>query len=101
MELHKPTGSYADPPPPYSPSPGEYTGGKQSKSSPMIIGPLSTRQVTVINIAQWDPYPMQMTCPYCSAQIMTQTVVSSGLSTWILSSTLILLGLFLVSRKEQ
>ncbi|XP_022246646.1 lipopolysaccharide-induced tumor necrosis factor-alpha factor homolog isoform X2 [Limulus polyphemus] len=95
MEVQKPTGPYADPPPPYSHSPEEYTGGYQPKSSTVVIGPSSTRQVTVINMVQWGPYPMQMTCPYCAARIVTETVVSPGFLTWILSGTLVLLGCWL------
>ncbi|CAG2119835.1 unnamed protein product, partial [Medioppia subpectinata] len=44
----------------------------------------------IVNVQGFGPYPMQVTCSHCSAQVMTETVASPGLLTWLLSGTLFL-----------
>ncbi|XP_076362208.1 LITAF domain-containing protein-like isoform X4 [Tachypleus tridentatus] len=105
MDPQKPPGPYSEPPPPYTsapppssynPPPGAYAGGYPPKSSTVVVGAPHTgpglTSVTVVNVSQWGPYPMQMTCPRCAAQVMTETTASPGLLTWILSGSLIFLG---------
>ncbi|XP_076304282.1 lipopolysaccharide-induced tumor necrosis factor-alpha factor homolog isoform X2 [Tachypleus tridentatus] len=73
--------------------------GYPPKSSTVVVGAPHAGQgmtsVTVVNMAQWGPYPMQITCPHCSAQVMTETNASPGLLTWILSGALVFLGCWL------
>ncbi|XP_022237820.1 lipopolysaccharide-induced tumor necrosis factor-alpha factor homolog isoform X2 [Limulus polyphemus] len=75
------------------------TAGYPPKSSTVVVGAPHAgpglTSVTVVNMAQWGPYPMQMTCPHCAAQVMTETTASPGLLTWILSGSLIFLGCWL------
>ncbi|XP_076304285.1 cell death-inducing p53-target protein 1-like isoform X4 [Tachypleus tridentatus] len=110
--------SSAPPPSSYNPPPGAYVGGYPPKSSTVVVGAPHAGQagyppksstvvvgaphagqgmtsVTVVNMAQWGPYPMQITCPHCSAQVMTETNASPGLLTWILSGALVFLGCWL------
>lgn len=48
--------------------------------------------VTVIKMGQWGPFPMQVACPQCNAHVMTETSLSPGLLTWLLSGALVFVG---------
>ncbi|GFR32537.1 LITAF domain-containing protein [Trichonephila clavata] len=51
--------------------------------------------VTVLSVQQCGPYPMQVTCPHCSAHVMSETTALPGLLTWLLAGGLVLLGCWL------
>ncbi|KAI1307645.1 Lipopolysaccharide-induced tumor necrosis factor-alpha factor -like protein [Halotydeus destructor] len=114
MEPHKPM-PYNEPPPPYPGQasaapmgPGFYPdlnqgqapqyGGQAPPFSTnvpqlMICPPGPVQGTTVIVTRQgFGPYPSQTTCPNCSQNVMTSTMSSPGLLTWILSGTLLLIG---------
>lgn len=111
MEGQKPNCPYPEPPPPYSQdpmtaNPGYAPSHQQGKGYPppppgsqtVIMGPPPQGQVgsvTVVSVAQWGPYPMQVGCPHCGAQVMTETRASPGLLTWLLAGALIFFGCWL------
>jgi lipopolysaccharide-induced tumor necrosis factor-alpha factor len=61
--------------------------------APPGSGPVAA--AVIVNVQGFGPYPMQVTCTQCSAQVMTETVASPGLLTWLLSGTLFLVGCWL------
>ncbi|XP_035217745.1 cell death-inducing p53-target protein 1-like isoform X1 [Stegodyphus dumicola] len=103
-----------DPPPAYAPTggypPGEgvppagyYTGptigGYQAPPTVILGAPSAAGSpptvVTVVNVGQWGPFPMQVVCSHCSARVMTETSLSPGLLTWLLSGALVFVGCWL------
>lgn len=54
--------------------------------------PVPPTTTTVIVTQGFGPYPIQVTCTNCSANVLTETSASPGLLTWILSGTLLLVG---------
>ncbi|CAN8003093.1 unnamed protein product [Ixodes pacificus] len=54
--------------------------------------PATAARVTVVNVTQAGPYPVQLTCPNCRAHVLTSTTYRPGLLTWLLSGALVLLG---------
>ncbi|XP_002411154.2 lipopolysaccharide-induced tumor necrosis factor-alpha factor homolog [Ixodes scapularis] len=54
--------------------------------------PTTAARVTVVNVTQAGPYPIQLTCPKCGAHVLTSTTYRPGLLTWLLSGALVLLG---------
>ncbi|XP_054722074.1 lipopolysaccharide-induced tumor necrosis factor-alpha factor homolog [Uloborus diversus] len=54
--------------------------------------PAGVQAVTVLSVAQCGPYPMQVTCPHCSAHVMSETTALPGLLTWLLSCGMIFVG---------
>jgi len=89
---------YAEPPPPYSAS-GAPDG---HQPPPGFVPPPGAGYTTqpvatavIVNVQGFGPYPMQTTCPSCGAHVMTETLASPGLLTWLLSGTLVLIGCWL------
>lgn len=46
----------------------------------------------VVNVSEWGPYPVQVTCPNCGSQVLTATSTRPGLLTWLLSGACFLFG---------
>lgn len=113
-----PPPGYADPPPSYQasvhgfqPTPGYPPTGAQQPppagfvpSAPPCAGaapyatwlPQGTAVPTVVvNVAEWGPYPVQLTCPHCRAHVLTATSTRPGLLTWLLSGACVLFGCWL------
>ncbi|XP_023237005.1 cell death-inducing p53-target protein 1-like isoform X2 [Centruroides sculpturatus] len=70
----------------------------QPPTSTMVVGSPATTpvtSVTVVNVAQWGPYPTQITCPHCGVQVLTETTARIGLLTLLLSGALVFLGCWL------
>ncbi|XP_023237007.1 cell death-inducing p53-target protein 1-like isoform X4 [Centruroides sculpturatus] len=112
MDQQKPPAgtTYPEPPPPYTSGPapppnayhqppGPYGGYQpQPPTSTMVVGSPATTpvtSVTVVNVAQWGPYPTQITCPHCGVQVLTETTARIGLLTLLLSGALVFLGCWL------
>ncbi|XP_054152975.1 LITAF domain-containing protein-like isoform X2 [Oppia nitens] len=95
-------GGPMEPPPPYSAQPGGPGGPVPPPPGFMAGQPAATvypaqpvAAAVIVNVQGFGPYPMQVTCSQCSAQVMTETVASPGLLTWLLSGTLFLVGCWL------
>uniref|UniRef100_A0A6M2E1J8 Putative lipopolysaccharide-induced transcription factor regulating tumor necrosis factor alpha n=1 Tax=Amblyomma tuberculatum TaxID=48802 RepID=A0A6M2E1J8_9ACAR len=77
---YPPTGAQQPPPPGFTPSapPG-------ASAAPYAAWlPQGTAVPTVVvNVAEWGPYPVQLTCPNCGAQVLTATSTRPGLLTWL------------------
>ena len=88
-----------DPPPAYTTGP--YTAGDGYQGPPTVVlgapttsgGPPTV--VTVVKVGQWGPFPVQIVCPQCNARVMTETSLSPGLLTWLLSGALVFVGCWL------
>lgn len=91
---------FNEPPPPYAPSaptqPLPGYGNPPSTIAPNVVLPnIQAAPTVIVNVTQFGPYSMQMTCPSCHSTITTETLTSPGLLTWILSGTLLLMGCWL------
>jgi lipopolysaccharide-induced tumor necrosis factor-alpha factor len=95
-------GQPMEPPPPYTaqtgmgggqPMPPGFMPGVQPAATVYPAQPVTA--AVIVNVQGFGPYPMQVTCTHCSAQVMTETVASPGLLTWLLSGTLFLVGCWL------
>jgi len=97
-----------EPPPAYTMPGGQYPpgyppmqpgGGYQVPPQVVIGAPTSSggppTVVTVVKMGQWGPYPVQIVCSQCSARVMTETNMSPGLLTWLLSGALVFVGCWL------
>ncbi|XP_054718077.1 cell death-inducing p53-target protein 1-like [Uloborus diversus] len=89
-----------DPPPAYSVGPYPAAGeGYQAPPTVVLGAPTSSggppTVVTVVRVGQWGPFPMQVVCSNCSARVMTETSLSPGLLTWLLSGALVFVGCWL------
>ncbi|CAL1269756.1 unnamed protein product [Larinioides sclopetarius] len=86
------------PPPPggvpvFPMAPGYYPPSSQTVVVNAPTGAQAGVQaVTVLSVQQCGPYPMQVTCPHCSAHVMSETTAIPGLLTWLLAGGLVLLG---------
>lgn len=57
-----------------------------------LIYLFSVATAVIVNVQGFGPYPMQVSCTHCGAHVMTETMASPGLLTWLLSGTLFLVG---------
>lgn len=122
MSNEKEATPYPEPPPPYSsapsvgvaagrnifqgpmhpPPPGGVPvfpmapGYNQPTAQTVVVsaptGTPSVQAVTVVNVSQCGPYPMQVACPHCGAHVMSETTAIPGLLTWLLAGGLLMLG---------
>jgi lipopolysaccharide-induced tumor necrosis factor-alpha factor len=75
--------------------PSTYVIAQPGRGPQHFVGPAGVTvapTVTVVTIASLGPYPIQMQCSKCRAEIMTTTKSSTGLLTWILAGGLCLIG---------
>ncbi|XP_049268994.1 cell death-inducing p53-target protein 1 [Rhipicephalus sanguineus] len=92
-----PSGTQPPPPPGFAasaPPPGGAPPGGPAPYAAWL--PQGTAVPTVVvNVAEWGPYPVQLTCPNCGAQVLTATSTRPGLLTWLLSGACVLFGCWL------
>jgi len=87
-----------DPPPPYSPSeadpPSEKNTHAETPSTsctpPLEPTPLAAPAPAVLMAINYGPEPMGITCPYCSAAIVTRTEYEVGVFTYLASGLIAL-----------
>jgi len=82
---------YSGPPPMYNP----YVQDPQQMNPPgmgMTTNVVTSQPVAVVTVAPIGPYPAQMTCPSCGAQVSTATTPVTGLLTWLICGALIFFG---------
>nr|CAD2201486.1 unnamed protein product [Meloidogyne enterolobii] len=78
------------PPPPALGAGSLPNNGQQQPSNTPTLRPID------VFTSKFGLYPLKMKCPYCRSHIVTQTIKTSGMLTWIITGLCFFLGCILL-----